>query len=69
MNECTAKAESKYAAEKARRRLEMAAPDMLAACKAALEFMVALDIERKVVSGLSLQLQAAIEKAEGDSHA
>lgn len=38
-------------------------PDLLEACKSALEFTVAYDIQQKVVSGASLKLQDAIAKA------
>ena len=42
-----------------------AAPDLYEACKESLELMVSLDIKNKVISGLSLQLHAAIAKADG----
>ena len=45
-------------------RLVAAAPDLLEACKKALPFVVAHDIQQNVVSGAALELQAAIAKAK-----
>jgi len=52
-------------ADFANAHLIAAAPDLLEACKECLEFMICRDIKNKVISGLSLQLRAAIVKAEG----
>ena len=41
------------------------APELYEACKLALDVMVAVDTERKVISGLSLRLNDALLKAEG----
>lgn len=40
---------------------------LLAACKAALDFMVEWDVQQHVISGLSLQLHAAIALAEKET--
>ena len=41
---------------------------LVEACGAALEFMVALDIQRKVISGLSLQLNEALANLNRDGN-
>lgn len=40
---------------------------LLKACKDALEFFVEWDVQNKVISGLSIQLRAAIAEAEKQS--
>lgn len=39
---------------------------LLATCKDALEFFVEWDVQNKVISGLSIQLRAAIAEVEKD---
>lgn len=51
--------------ELANARLISASPDLYEACKQALTFFTEYDIENKVISGLSLQLNEAIAKVEG----
>ena len=46
-------------------QIVVASPALYEACKLALKFFVAYDIENKVISGLSLQLNEAIAKGKG----
>ncbi len=46
-------------------QLIASAPDMYEALKAALDFFTQYDIQQKVISGISLQLNQALAKAEG----
>jgi hypothetical protein len=46
-------------------RLIAAAPELLEACKMALDFVVDHDIKLKVISGLGIKLNEVITKVEG----
>lgn len=46
-------------------QLIAAAPELYEVCKIALEIFVSFDVRNKIVSGVSLQLNEALAKAEG----
>jgi len=54
-----------YDAVVANAQLISAAPELYEACNLALQYFLAHDIDNKVISGMSLQLNEAIAKAEG----